>query len=139
MSYERVGTKMEKELVTLNLERDLNEIASLIWGYMDNTYIRNLKHKIDGYRQECKGNLCKEGQLIRALIPFMTEEKKVLEFIIDLMTYNDIIEKSFTEYEVLSNLYRDENKEREKFKKLTYKLILFKLITAIEKGEISTN
>ncbi|WP_070000823.1 hypothetical protein [Cellulosilyticum sp. I15G10I2] len=126
---------MEKELVTLNLERDLNEIASLIWGYMDKTYISDLKSKINGYRQECKENLCKEAQLIRALIPFMSEEKKMLEFVIDLIIYNDMIERSFKDYEMLSNLYRDENKDRESLKKLTYKLILFKLITAIEKGE----
>ncbi len=126
---------MEKELVVLNLERDLNEIASLIWGYMDKTYISDLKGKINGYRQACKEDLCKEAQLIRSLIPFMTEEKKMLEFVIDLIIYNDMIERSFKDYQVLSNLYRDENKDRENLKKLTYKLILFKLITAIEKGD----
>ena len=126
---------MEKELISVNLERDLNEIASLIWGYMDKTYISDLKSKINGYRQECKETLCKEAQLIRALIPFMTEEQKMLEFVIDLIIYNDMIERSFKEYEVLSNLYRDENKDIENLKKLTYKLILFKLITTIEKEE----
>lgn len=127
---------MGKELIVLNLERDLNEIASLIWGYMDKTYISELKTKIDGYRSECQSNLCKEAELIRAVIPFVSEEKKVLEFVVELMTYNDIIEKSFNDYDELANLYRDENKEKETLKKLTYKLILFKLITAIEKGGV---
>jgi hypothetical protein len=126
---------MEKELVTLNLERDLNEIAALIWGYMDKTYISQLKGKINEYRQECSNNLCSEAQLIRALVPFMAEEKKALESIVDIMIYNDMIEKSFKEYEELAGLYRDENKDKENLKKLTYKLILFKLITAIEKGD----
>ncbi len=128
---------MEKELIALDLERDLNEIATLIWGYMDKTYISDLKKKLNGYRQECQNNLCREGQLMRALIPFMQEEKSILEFVIELIVYNDMIERTFNDYEELTNLYRDENKERETLKKLTYKLILFKLITAIEKGDIS--
>lgn len=127
---------MEKELVVRNLEEDLNEIAALIWRYMDEKYISELKNKINGYREECNANLCSEAQLIRALIPFMAEEQKVLEFLVDLIVYNDMIEKSFRDYEELQNLYRDDNKDKEKMKKLTYKLILFKLITAIEKGTI---
>ena len=129
---------MEKELVTRNLEKDLNEIANLIWGYMDKKYISELKNKINGYREECNANLCSEAQLIRSLVPFMNEEKKVLEFVIDLIIYNDIIERSFRDYEELQSLYRDENKDKENLKKLTYKLILFKLITAVEKGTIDS-
>lgn len=121
--------------MALDLERDLNQIAGLIWGYMDKTYISDLRGKINGYREECSTHLSNEAQLMRALIPFMAEEKKVLEFIIDIMIYNDIIERGFKDYEELSSLYRDENKDKESLKKLTYKLILFKLITAIEKGD----
>jgi len=126
---------MEKELITLDLERDLNQIATLIWGYMDKTYISELRSKINSYREECNTHLSSEAQLMRAFIPFMTEEKKALEFIVDIMIYNDMIERSFKDYQELSSLYRDENKDKENLKKLTYKLILFKLITVIEKGD----
>lgn len=125
---------MEKNEITINLEQDLNEIASLIWGYMDKKYIAQLKEKLGGYRQSCEENLSKEAQLMRSVIPFMPEESKILQFIVDAMIYNDMIEKGFQEHEELAGLYRDENKEKERMKKLMYKLIIFKLMTAIEKG-----
>ncbi|PHV70911.1 hypothetical protein CS063_07775 [Sporanaerobium hydrogeniformans] len=130
---------MSKESTSINIERDLDEIAALIWGYMDKTYLAQFKTKIEGYRSECENNLGKEAQLLRAIIPFMPEEKPILKFILDAIIYNDIIEKSFTEYKHLETLYRDDNKDRELLKKLTYKLIMYKLITAIERGSLERN
>lgn len=125
---------MGNEDLVVNLEQDLTEIAGLIWGYMDKKYISQMKQQLDGYRQSCEQNLCKEAQLLRAMMPFMPQESKLLQTVVDTIIYNDMIEKSFEEHEELSRLYRDENKERENLKKLMYKLILFKLVTAIEKG-----
>ncbi len=127
---------MSKESLPINIERDLDEIAALIWGYMDKTYVSEFKAKIEGYRSECESHLGREAQLIKALIPFMPEEKPILKFILDAILYNDMIEKSFKEYEHLDSLYRDENKEREQLKKVTYKLIMYKLMTAIERGSL---
>ncbi|MBU3803725.1 MAG: hypothetical protein H9872_03050 [Candidatus Cellulosilyticum pullistercoris] len=123
---------MEKDEIVLNFEQDLNEIAGLIWGYMDQKYIRVIKSKIDGYRGECEANLCKEAQLLQALMPFLPEESNILQMIIDALIYNDVIDKSLEEHQELSTLYRDENKERQQIKKLVYKLIMFKLIKTIE-------
>lgn len=123
---------MEKDEITLNLEQDLNEIASLIWGYMDKKYIGAIKKKIDGYRSESEANMCKEAQLLQALMPFLPDENKILQLIVDAMVYNDVIEKSLAEHEELTTLYRDENKDCQQLKKLVYKLIMFKLIKTIE-------
>ena len=123
---------MEKDEIALNFEQDLNEIAGLIWGYMDQKYIRVIKSKIDGYRGECEAHLCKEAQLLQALMPFLPEESNILQMIIDALIYNDVIDKSLEEHQELSTLYRDENKERQQIKKLVYKLIMFKLIKTIE-------
>ncbi len=125
---------MGNEDLMVNLEEDLTEIATLIWTYMDKKYISHIKQELDMYRQGCEENLCKEGQLLKAMIPFMPGESKLLQIILDLMIYNDMIEKSFEEHKELTSLYRDENQEKEKIKKLMYKLIMFKLVTAIEKG-----
>lgn len=124
--------KVEKDEITLNFEQDLNEIAGLIWGYMDQKYISAIKNKIDGYRGECEANLCKEAQLLQSLMPFLPEESNILQVIIDALIYNDVIDKSLEEHQELSTLYRDENKERQQLKKLVYKLIMFKLIKTIE-------
>lgn len=127
---------MEKDELTINLEQDLNEISALIWGYMDKKYIAQLREKLTGYRQDCESHLCKEAELLRAVMPFMPEQKRLLQFIVDAIIYNDMIEKSFGEHKEIQNLYRDDNKEKEQLKKLMYKLIAFKLMTAIEKGNM---
>ena len=127
---------MENEDFVVNIEQDLAEIAGLIWGYMDKKYISQMKRQLDGYRQSCEENLCKEAQLLRAMIPFMPEESKLIQMVVDAIIYNDMIEKGLEEHEELGRLYRDENKERENLKKLVYKLVLFKLVTAIEKGGV---
>ncbi len=127
---------MEKDELVVNLEQDLNEISALIWGYMDKKYIKQLRKKLNGYRSECENNLCKEAELLQAIMPFMPEQKKVLQFIVDAMVYNDMIERSFNEHKELQDLYRDKNQDKEQLKKLMYKLIAFKLMTAIEKGSI---
>ena len=124
--------KLEKDEVALNLEQDLSEIATLIWGYIDKKYIGVIKNKIEGYRSESEANMCKEAQLLQALMPFLPEEKQVLERLIEVMVYNDVIERSLKEHEELTMLYRDENKERQQIKKLVYKLIMYKLIRTIE-------
>nr|WP_302598639.1 hypothetical protein [uncultured Cellulosilyticum sp.] len=127
---------MEKDELTVNLEQDLNEISALIWGYMDKKYISQFRQRLSGYRSECENNLCREAELLRAVMPFMPEQKRLLQFIVDAIIYNDMIEKSFNEHKELQDLYRDDNKEKEQLKKLMYKLIAFKLMTAIEKGSI---
>lgn len=123
---------MDKNELTVNLEQDLNEISGLIWKYMDDKYLREFKNKIQVYKQNARQNMSKEAQFLQALIPFMPNESKVLDKMLEAVIYNDMIEKGFTEYKELSTLYRDENKEREQIKKLMYKLILFKLIQVIE-------
>lgn len=125
--------------MVLNVEQDLNEISKLIWAYIDQKYIGTIKHKLDGYRSECEANLCREAQLIQAMMPFLPEEKKILQLIVDAMIYNDVIEKSIEEHQELSNFYRDENKEREQLKKLIYKLIMVKLIRTVEEMSEKSN
>lgn len=122
---------MASEL-SVNLEQDLTEITNLIWGYMDKKYISQIKVELDGYRRDCEVHLCKEAQLLKAMIPFMPQESKLLQCIVDLIVYNDMIEQGFRKHSELQSLYRDDNQEREKVKKLMYKLILFKLIMTIE-------
>ena len=99
---------------------------------MDEKYIGTLKGRLEGYRSECESHLCKEAQLIQAIIPFLPGESQMLQLIIDAMVYNDMIDKCFMRNKELTMLYRDENKEKENLKKLVYKIIIFKLITTVE-------
>ena len=123
---------MESQNRMINLEQDLNEISKLIWNYLDEKYIGAIKDRVNGYRSECESDLCKEAQLIQAVMPFLPEEKKMLQLIVDAMIYNEMIEKTFGEHQELARLYRDDNKQREQVKKLVYKLIMVKLLMTID-------
>ena len=123
---------MEKHDVRLSIEQDLNEISKLIWQYMDQKYLGAIQHEVEGYRSECEHQLCKEAQLIQAVMPFLPEKNKMLQMIVDAIIYNEIIERSFRDHQEVTSFYRDENKEREKVKKLVCKLIMVKLLMMIE-------
>ena len=123
---------MEKQELIANIEQDLNEIGRLIWKYIDEKYIGSIKQEVEGYRSECEVNLCKEAQLIQAVMPFMPQERKILQLILDAIIYNDVIDKSLEKHQELTSFYRDENKDREQLKKLVYKLIMVKLIKTME-------
>lgn len=129
---QKLVVTMEKDELAINLERDLNEIAALIWGYVDQKYIGTIKRQIDGYRNESQAHMCKEAQLLQALIPFVPEENRIFQMLFDAIIYNDVIERSFAEHRELETLYRDEDKDKQQLKKLVYKLIMFKLIKTIE-------
>ena len=123
---------MEKQELIANIEQDLNEIGRLIWKYIDEKYIGSIKQEVEGYRSECEVNLCKEAQLIQAVMPFLPQERQILQLVLDAIIYNDVIDKSLEKHQELTSFYRDENKDREQLKKLVYKLIMVKLIKTME-------
>ncbi len=129
-------SKVKEQNKIINIEQDLNEISKLIWNYLDEKYIGVIKHRVDGYRSECESHLCKEAQLIQAVMPFLPEEKKLLQLIVDAIVYNEIIEKTFIDHKELTRLYRDDNKEKEQIKKLVYKLIMMKLLMTLDQMSI---
>ena len=129
-------SKVKEQNKIINIEQDLNEISKLIWNYLDEKYIGVIKHRVDGYRSECESHLCKEAQLIQAVMPFLPEEKKLLQLIVDAIVYNEIIEKTFIDHKELTRLYRDDNKEKEQVKKLVYKLIMMKLLMTLDQMSV---
>ena len=123
---------LEKQEITLQIQEDLNEMSRLVWDYLDKKYVSMLWKKLDGYRSECAINECKEAQLLQAIMPFLPEQKKVLGLIVDVLTYNQVIERSMQDHESILSLLRDENKEKEDLKKLLYKVIMIKALMTME-------
>ncbi len=123
---------MNNDEIAVHLEEDLTEIVGLIAEYIDKKYITQIKHELNGFRQECENELCKEGQLIKAMIPFVSDKAPILQNVVDLIVYNDMIEKTFEKYNDLSKLYRDDNADKQEVKKLMYKLVVFRFIKMIE-------
>jgi len=124
--------KLEKQEIGLQIEEDINEISRLIWDYFDKKYIGMLLNKVDGYRSECNMNECKEAQLIQAMMPFLPEQRKMLGRIVDILMYNQVVEKSIEEHESMNTFFRDENKEKEEIKKVLFKVIMIKALMTID-------
>ena len=125
---------MDANSLTLDIQKDINEISTLVWEYIQAKYITKLKRKINGYRKEAECSLSKEAQLLKSMIPFIPEQKELFTQILDLIIYNDIIERSLKEYDCFSCFYLDDNKELERIKKIVYKLLIFYIIIAVDKN-----
>ena len=123
---------LEKQEITLQIQEDMNEISRLVWDYLDKKYMRMIWNKVDGYRNEGAIKECKEAQLLQAIMPFLPEQKKMLGLLVDVLTYNQVIEKSMEEHEGISSLLRDNDKEKEDLKKLLYKVIMIKALMTVE-------
>ena len=123
---------LEKQEITLQIQEDINEISRLVWDYLDKKYMSMIWNKVDGYRNEGEIKECKEAQLLQAIMPFLPEQKKMLGLLVDVLTYNQVIEKSMEEHEGISSLLRDNNKEKEDIKKLLYKVIMIKALMTVE-------
>lgn len=120
------------EPVTIHLEEDLTEIGKMIWQYLDNKYIIALKEEVKEYRSICESHLGKEAYLIQAIMPFLPQEKQLFEWIMQVILYNSMIDIATMNHQELRNLYRDKNPEKERFKRLVYKLIMVKLLMMLE-------
>ena len=123
---------MEKQKIGLQIEEDINEISRLIWDYFDKKYIGMLLNKVDGYRSQCNMNECKEAQLIQAIVPFLPDQRKMLGKVVDLLMYNQVVEKSIEEHESINTFFRDEDKEKEEIKKILFKIIMIKALMTID-------
>lgn len=123
---------LEKQEIASQIQEDINEISRLVWDYLDKKYMSMIYNKVDGYRNEGAISECKEAQLLQAIMPFLPEQKKMLGVLVDVLTYNQVIERSIEEHEGISSLLRDNNKEKEDIKKLLYKVIMIKALMTVE-------
>ena len=123
---------MEKQKIGLQIEEDINEISRLIWDYFDKKYIGMLLNKVDGYRSQCNMNECKEAQLIQAIVPFLPDQRKMLGKVVDLLMYNQVVEKSIEDHESINTFFRDEDKDKEEIKKILFKIIMIKALMTID-------
>ena len=123
---------LEKQEIASQIQEDINEISRLVWDYLDKKYMSMIYNKVDGYRNEGAISECKEAQLLQAIMPFLPEQKKMLGVLGDVLTYNQVIERSIEEHEGISSLLRDNNKEKEDIKKLLYKVIMIKALMTVE-------
>lgn len=125
-------------LLRINIDRDLNEIAKLITGYMTKTYINDLTKEVFRCEQECKEHMSREAQLVEALIPFTPDDKKdILRQISRFIRYEQVAQamlpKLLGPQEMREEGMRQEGVNGDTFIKETIvKVLLFKIMSSIE-------
>lgn len=122
------------QFMRINLERDVNEIAKLIKGYMTKTYINELTSEVFRCEEICSHNRSKEVQLLEALMPFIPAEKKmILEELGKMLRYeqvaNMMLPKILTSYN--STGMRQESNEV-MIQEVVIKALLFKIMNTVE-------
>lgn len=123
---------MSNTIFTVDIERDLNQIVNLIEEYVDKTYLLHLQNQINHYRKQCENSLCREAQLLRALIPFMPEQETILQKIVEFMIYNEILERGIDDFKQLNHMFRTEDLKKDPLKMFLYKTVFLRLILYIE-------
>lgn len=116
----------------IHLEEDLTEIGKLVWQYFDDKYITAIKEEVAEYQAICETHLGKEAYLIQSIMPFLPNEKQILDGLMQIMLYNSIIDLATMKHPELKALYKDENPERERFKRLVFKMIIMKLLMMLK-------
>ncbi len=123
---------MTKNELTSIFQEDASAIAELVWGYLDDKYLSGLRVKIAEYKEQVQKAPTNEIMLLDAITPYMREQEFTIMKVIELLTYNAIIDKILEDYTGIQSIYRDSNPEIEKLKKLAFKIVAYKLIVFVE-------
>ncbi|MGL4737755.1 MAG: hypothetical protein ACRCW2_09915 [Cellulosilyticaceae bacterium] len=127
---------MDNQLLRVDIDRDLGEIMKLITKYMEKTYIKEIEKEMLECARKCEHNQTKEVELLRALIPFVPEEKQeTMEQVVKMMVYDQIVKQTLPKLITLQQM-RGEGESKSldsKGKELVGSFILYKLLFNLEK------
>lgn len=127
---------MDNQLLRVDIDRDLGEIMKLITRYMEKTYIKEIEKEMLECARKCEHNQTKEVELLRALIPFVPEEKQeTMEQVVKMMIYDQIVKQTLPKLITVPQMRGDgDNKTLEGMgKELVGSFILYKLLFNLEK------
>ncbi|MHC1748505.1 MAG: hypothetical protein AB9856_09005 [Cellulosilyticaceae bacterium] len=121
-------------VLNIDIDRDVEAILNLIYEYMDKTYIGDLEEHVNFYRKDYSKDQSKEAELLKALVPFVPEDKqKVVEDVSDIFRYEHILRKAVpSAIGVRSGKNYDKDNKDEVLNQLIVKIILYKLLLNIE-------
>lgn len=124
---------MNKNLLQINIERDLTEILKLIEDYMNRTYIKDIEHEMHRCKEFCNQNPCKEVQLLTALTPFMPlERQNTFQELAHLLQYEQVAQELIP---VLIHTGARENlSDDQRVRQFVIKLLIYKLMFRAEKS-----
>lgn len=127
---------MDNQLLRVDIERDFNEILKLITTYMEKTYIKEIEREMLECARKCEHNQTKEVELLRALIPFVPEDKQeTMEQVVKMMIYQQIVGQTLPRLISVGGARNShENKALDEVsKELVGSFILYKLLFNLEK------
>lgn len=124
---------MDHQLLNVDIDRDLNEILKLVTKYMEKTYIKEIEREMLDCARRSEHNQTKEVELLRAIIPFVPEEKQApMEQVVKMMIYNQIVKQTLPKL-ITTTPMRGESKGIDGMsKELVGSFILFKLLFNLE-------
>ncbi|MEG0013975.1 MAG: hypothetical protein RR324_04520 [Cellulosilyticaceae bacterium] len=118
---------MNKNLLQINIERDLTEILRLIEDYMNRTYIKEIEQEMHKCKAFCEENPCKEVQLLTALRPFMPMERQnTFQELSELLKYEQVAQELIPV--LMHTGTREKPSDQERIKQFVIKLLIYKLM-----------
>lgn len=141
MLRRKSGVKMKNiNLVDVDLNRDIQEISNYIQGYVDSTYLSQIRDQVKTYRSECDQTPFPEVQLLQAIIPFMQEKNRdKFEDAINMITYSKMIETMLPHYGIKDLFGRTTNEKKEPNEYIHQAVVVLVLYKVIIWSETSNN
>lgn len=103
----------DANLVDINLKRDIQEISNYIQGYIDTTYLSQIRSQIQTHKRQCEETPFAEVQLLEAIVPFVEgEAQDKLSKTIKMITYSKMIENMLPSYGVEKVFDRSDQLEK---------------------------
>lgn len=124
---------MDNHLLNIDIDRDLNEILKMVSKYMEKTYIKEIEKEMLECARKCEHNQTKEVELMRAIIPFIPEDKQgPIEQVVKIMIYDQIVRQTLPKLISMPGS-RSDGKNNIISKELVGSFILYKLLFNLEK------
>lgn len=83
----------KKNLIDIDLNRDIQEISRYIQQYIDSTYFDQIRNQVTNYQRQLGKQPSPEIELLKSIIPFIKEEQQPrFEHIIKMVEHSKMID-----------------------------------------------
>lgn len=126
-------------LVEVDLNRDIQEISTYIQGYIDKTYLSQIRNQVKSHQRQSGELHFPEVQLLNAMVPFVPEAaRNQFSQMVKMISYSMRVQNMLPNYGVENLFTRTDNQDKklnDYIREGVMALVLYKAITWAEESE----
>ena len=126
-------------LVEVDLNRDIQEISTYIQGYIDKTYLSQIRNQVKSHQRQSGELHFPEVQLLNAMVPFVPEAaRNQFSQMVKMISYSMRVQNMLPNYGVENLFTRTDSQDKklnDYIREGVMALVLYKAITWAEESE----